>query len=310
MCFNTKKYLGEVCTMTDTEDLETDIDIDDIGTILKSSRLKSKKSMEEISSELCIRKIYLTALEEGDYETLPPIPYGVGYVRTYARYLGLNPERAVQLYKSASIREEPKEAEEEIPAAPEVNKSNVLHIIIGIIILGIIYGGWSLYAADMEQKAEATAVAEEEPLATEEEPLAAEETIDADNLTDTENTQEDNADKETANQASKSEKGLENKDSDVSAEAKATTTDKDSLEVSDNKVIFKFTGESWVEVKNKKKVYFQGVFHNGDVKEISYEPNLFVSIGRPQNLVMFINGAKKQIISTKHKMNIPLDSIK
>ena len=103
--------------MTDTEDLETDIDIDDIGTILKSSRLKSKKSMEEISSELCIRKIYLTALEEGDYETLPPIPYGVGYVRTYARYLGLNPERAVQLYKSASIREEPKEAEEEIPAA-------------------------------------------------------------------------------------------------------------------------------------------------------------------------------------------------
>ena len=324
MCFNTKKYLGEVCTMTDTEDLETDIDIDDIGTILKSSRLKSKKSMEEISSELCIRKIYLTALEEGDYETLPPIPYGVGYVRTYARYLGLNPERAVQLYKSASIREEPKEAEEEIPAAPEVNKSNVLHIIIGIIILGIIYGGWSLYAADMEQKAEATAVAEEEPLAAEEEPLAAEEeplaaeeeplaaeeTIDADNLTDTENTQEENADKETANQASKSEKGLENKDSDVSAEAKATTTDKDSLEVSDNKVIFKFTGESWVEVKNKKKVYFQGVFHNGDVKEISYEPNLFVSIGRPQNLVMFIKGAKKQIISTKHKMNIPLDSIK
>ena len=72
--------------MENTEEL--DIDIDDIGTILKSSRLKSKKSMEEISSELCIRKIYLTALEESDYETLPPIPYGVGYVRTYARYRG------------------------------------------------------------------------------------------------------------------------------------------------------------------------------------------------------------------------------
>ena len=78
--------------------------------------------MEEISSELCIRKIYLTALEEGDYETLPPIPYGVGYVRTYARYLGLNPDRAVKLYKDASKIEEDKNEIENI--VPEKNKSN------------------------------------------------------------------------------------------------------------------------------------------------------------------------------------------
>ena len=110
----------KVGNMEKTEDLE--IDIDDIGTILKSSRLKSKKTLEDISSELCIRKIYLTALEEGDYETLPPIPYGVGYVRTYARYLGLNPERAVKLYKSASIVEEQKEEQEE--NVPEVNNAN------------------------------------------------------------------------------------------------------------------------------------------------------------------------------------------
>ena len=50
--------------MENTEELE--IDIDDIGTILKSSRLKQKKSLEDVSSDLCIRKIYLTALEEGD----------------------------------------------------------------------------------------------------------------------------------------------------------------------------------------------------------------------------------------------------
>ena len=64
--------ITKVKAMENTEEL--DIDIDDIGTILKSSRLKSKKSMEEISSELCIRRIYLTALEESDYETLPPFP--------------------------------------------------------------------------------------------------------------------------------------------------------------------------------------------------------------------------------------------
>ena len=97
---------------------ETEIDVEDVGTILKSGRLKSKKSLEEISSELCIRKIYLTALEEGDYETLPPIPYGVGYVRTYARYLGLSPERVVKLYKAAFQTEE-SDHEEELPPVPE-----------------------------------------------------------------------------------------------------------------------------------------------------------------------------------------------
>ena len=128
--------------MENTEELE--IDIEDIGTILKSSRLKSKKSMEEISSELCIRKIYLTALEEGDYETLPPIPYGVGYVRTYARYLGLNPDRAVKLYKDASKIEEDKNEIENI--VPEKNKSNSWHIVIGILALALLYGGWEVYS--------------------------------------------------------------------------------------------------------------------------------------------------------------------
>ena len=133
----------KVGNMEKTEDLE--IDIDDIGTILKSSRLKSKKTLEDISSELCIRKIYLTALEEGDYETLPPIPYGVGYVRTYARYLGLNPERAVKLYKSASIVDEQKEEQEE--TAPEINRVNNRHIVASILVLLFVYGLWHLLSS-------------------------------------------------------------------------------------------------------------------------------------------------------------------
>ena len=134
--------ITKVKAMENTEEL--DIDIDDIGTILKSSRLKSKKSMEEISSELCIRKIYLTALEESDYETLPPIPYGVGYVRTYARYLGLNPERAVKLYKAASqVEEQSKDDDDE--QTPEANKSNGRHMLAGVVALAVLYGGWHLY---------------------------------------------------------------------------------------------------------------------------------------------------------------------
>lgn len=278
---------------------ELEIDIEDIGTILKSSRLKSKKSMEEISSELCIRKIYLTALEEGDYDILPPVPYGVGYVRTYARFLGLNEERAVKLYKAASISNSQKEEEPE--EVPEANKSSNWHIIAGIIALAAVYGGWSWYGANMAKKTAepirqnqgiSINLPQNEPetqtsvIPNEKEPLEIEE--------------------ETA--------AIEENGENISQEQQAGETPAEEAVVAvepivDNKVVIEFVGESWVELKDKNKVYFQGVFHDGDKKEIEYVDNLFLSVGRPYNVKVTIKGKEKDILAKKRKMNIPLDSL-
>ena len=70
-----------------------------------------------------------------------------------------------------------------------------------------------------------------------------------------------------------------------------------------------FTGETWVELKDKNKVYMQGVYHSGDKKSIEYRKNLFISVGRPQNLKLYINGVEKDVAAKKRKSNIPLDSI-
>ena len=79
--------------------------------------------------------------------------------------------------------------------------------------------------------------------------------------------------------------------------------------VTDNKVRVVFNGESWVELKRKNKVYFQGVFHKGDVKEIDYIDNLFVSVGRPKNVEIYVNGVKKNHLAKRRKTNIPVDSL-
>ena len=293
--------------MENTEELE--IDIEDIGTILKSSRLKSKKSMEEISGELCIRKIYLTALEEGDYETLPPVPYGVGYVRTYARYLGLNPERAVKLYKDAAKIEEQKAETEDV--VPEANKSNVRHIILGVLVLGLIYGGWELYAQkeDTQKTAAETVVrTEAEPVISETEaiPEAMPRPVGNDMVT---------ALPETAETLVQTEV-----EADIDAETNLQETpvqpaENGTLEAAapeireNNKVIVEFVGESWVELKDRSKVYFQGVFHAGDKKEIDYVDNLFLSVGRPENVKVFVKGAEKNLLNRRRKTNIPVDAL-
>ena len=266
--------------MEKTEEL--DIEIEDIGTILKSSRLKSKKTLEEISSELCIRRIYLIALEEGDYQTLEPIPYGVGYMRTYAKYLGLNPDRAVKLYKTASnIEEKPVIEEENIP---EVNRSSWLHIGSGILAVILIYAIWSGYSSNADKEK----IEKSLPEVVAEEEISQPTEVLSTTL-------------------------MVTKDTTVAEDLKAVEEEKTPVapepQIENNKVIVEFLGESWVELKDKNKVYFQGVFHDGDKKEIDYIDNLFISVGRPRNVKIFIKGQEKNILVKKRKMNIPLDSL-
>lgn len=271
---------------------ELEFDVDDIGAILKSNRLKNKKSLEEVSAELCIRKIYLTALEEGDYETLPPVPYGIGYVRTYANYLGLSSERAVKLYKAASEVEE--QAKNEInEVKPEINKSNNKHIILGIIALFIVYGAWQAYNANTK-KAVPT--------------LPSQETIIENSLEEVSVEETKQSDKEVPFEVEESTQIID----EIPIEEKISeNTPKEETEqaIENNSVEIKFNGESWAELRNKKKVYFQGVFHQGDVKTIDYETGLFISVGRPKNVEIYIKGEKKDLLSKRRKSNIPVDSL-
>lgn len=275
--------------MENLEDTEINIDIDDIGTILKSSRLKSKKSLEEISSELCIRKIYLAALEEGDYETLPPIPYGIGYVRTYAKYLGLSPERAVKLYKAATV-EENVEKPEEIEVIPEANKGNKWHIIAGLIALVLVCGIWSLCTRSSTPK-------EEEII--EQEEVIVEEAVDAEESAEktAEEAKKDET-KETAKPAAKEE---------VTKEDNKKPAQKSSI--NKNSITLVFNGDCWAKLQDKKKVYLERVYRKGDVKELPYTENLFLSVGVPANVKVYVKGVEKDILATKKKMNIPLDSL-
>ena len=276
--------------MENVEEIE-DIDIDDIGTILKSSRLKSKKSLEEISSELCIRKIYLTALEESDYETLPPIPYGVGYIRTYARYLGLSPERAVKLYKAAAAIEEENAKEEEIISEPEANKSNKWHIIIGISVLAVVYGIWNLYVSKTAPK----------------ENIIATETIEVVDETEAVKTEENN--EEIAEEKDTKEEKKENEKLEKTSEVTVKATETAKEKTAKNTIVLSFSGECWVKLQDKNKVYIERVYRKGDVKELPYTQNLFLSVGVPDNVKVSINGETKDILATKKKMNIPLDSL-
>jgi hypothetical protein len=78
-----------------------------IGGALEKARLRRRKSLEEASRDTMLRIDYLQGLEREDFESLGGEVYVRGFLRSYSRYLGLNPEKVLAVYDQAFGRPAP-----------------------------------------------------------------------------------------------------------------------------------------------------------------------------------------------------------
>ncbi len=70
-----------------------------VGQRLQDARLNRGLTLEEISKTLKIKYSFLQALEDGDYKQLPSSTYAYGFVRNYAKFLGLPEDETLALFK-------------------------------------------------------------------------------------------------------------------------------------------------------------------------------------------------------------------
>ncbi len=61
------------------------------GEVLRAAREKRKLTLEDVSAAIHVRAAQLRAIEEGNIDALPGMTYAVGFVKSYASYLKLNP---------------------------------------------------------------------------------------------------------------------------------------------------------------------------------------------------------------------------
>lgn len=66
-----------------------------LGTTLRRRRLERDLSLGGVARILRIHPRYLAALEAGRFQELPGRIYAIGFVRAYAKHLGLDAEEAV-----------------------------------------------------------------------------------------------------------------------------------------------------------------------------------------------------------------------
>jgi cytoskeleton protein RodZ len=74
-------------------------DYEGIGADLRAARTRNGQSLADLASVLRIRYEFLEAVEQGRFADLPAPVYAVGFVRTYAEYVGVASDDAIRRFK-------------------------------------------------------------------------------------------------------------------------------------------------------------------------------------------------------------------
>lgn len=115
---------------------------------LREARLEAGYDLPDVANALRIQRAYLEALEEGRFDDLPGTTYAVGFLRSYAGFLGLDADKIVGAYKDERVLD----AEQQRLAFPtptkETPRPRLWLILIALVLAGLAYGGWQYYASE------------------------------------------------------------------------------------------------------------------------------------------------------------------
>lgn len=122
-----------------------------IGQLLKETREIKLYTLDEVEKHTKIRKELLKALEEDDYQKLPPLTFIQGFVKNYGKFLGLDS------IKLMAILRRDYEASKHPPVVLEsfakpltkklilVTPSRLIGVVVAIIIVGFFTYLWFEY---------------------------------------------------------------------------------------------------------------------------------------------------------------------
>ena len=125
-----------------------------VGQQLRQARESRGLSLEEVSRGTRIRLSYLQSLEDEEFDRLPAVVYARGFLRTYAMFLGLDPEPLLKQFEQAFhpiLPSRPKPSSETPvrmwrgPSPRAILSSVVLVLVVAVI--AFVFHQYSLFVA-------------------------------------------------------------------------------------------------------------------------------------------------------------------
>jgi len=116
-----------------------------VGSSLRAARFRLGQELSDVAGVLRIRAPYLQAIEDGQFDALPGVPYAIGFVRTYAEHLGLDGAEMVRRFKSEAAGLERKTSLSFPSPAPEGRVPGTAALLISLVAVTLVFGGWYFY---------------------------------------------------------------------------------------------------------------------------------------------------------------------
>ncbi|MBX3455729.1 helix-turn-helix domain-containing protein [Ferrovibrio sp.] len=116
-----------------------------VGHSLRVVRERHGLSLADVSSRIRIRKPHLEAIEHGRFIELPGPVYVTGFLRSYAEFLGLEPEKVVAAFQAESDVARQRSALVFPMPRPEQRTPRIWLVLLALLIAGGAYFIWYRY---------------------------------------------------------------------------------------------------------------------------------------------------------------------
>ncbi len=124
---------------------DSDAPLETVGQDLRAARLRRGDDLATVSKVLKIRKDHLEAIEEDRLDALPGRTYAVGFVRSYADYLGLDTAQCLERFKAEIAGRSDADTAPTVTVIDEDDQRRLPQgwkIIAGVVVVMMLYGAY------------------------------------------------------------------------------------------------------------------------------------------------------------------------
>jgi cytoskeleton protein RodZ len=275
------------------------------GEDLRAARERVGWTLQELAAALRIRLPYLEALEGGRINELPGNAYALGFLRTYAGALGLDPNEIARRFKAEAAGVNQK-TELTFPApVPERGVPAGAVVLLGVVLAMGAYAGWYRLSGEGRLPAE-TSTQIPVRLA----PLA-EQAVPA-NVPPQAPTVEaapTPAPTETA-VAQQAEAPPVPSVSPSSAAAAPVPPPQPVVPSDQSRIVLRATADAWVQVRDRAgPVLLNRILHPGETWEVPPKSNLLLTTGNAGGTDLLVDGLTSQPLGGNGvvRRDLPLD---
>ncbi len=264
-----------------------------IGTLLVNARNEVALSQIDVAEQINLPLSTIQALETDDFDNLPENTYVCGYLRNYARVVGVNPDLLVNTFKEQHYQEPefiaPTRSKQSYDPAIIWSTAAVLTILVGLVIT------WWFESAPNN--------APEVVLASVEESVVNESSTNVDNeMASVIKTSTDMRESDVVTETSAAE--LDDEVQITSNPAEIITSDQQqamedelrnpnlvSLNDGAQMLTVTYVEKSWTEIRDADaNTLMQGLIEPGVVRNLSGKPPFEVFLGNSPGVVIEVNG--------------------